>query len=95
MVHKGLLVDWQVKNAWAGYYEYNTFDQNAILGAHTVVTNLYFINGFSGHGIQQAPAAGRCLAEMILNGKSVTVDVSRMGFDRIIRNEQLLEENVV
>ena len=52
----------RVVRAWAGYYEMNTFDHNAIVGAHPTVRNFYCMNGFSGHGMQQAPAVGRALA---------------------------------
>lgn len=48
----------QVKNAWAGWYDYNWFDENAIIGTHPAYSNLFHIGGFSGHGLQHALAAG-------------------------------------
>lgn len=50
---------------WAGHYAFNTFDQNAIIGPHTELENFLFMNGFSGHGLQQAPAMGRGMSEWI------------------------------
>ncbi len=55
----------RVTNAWAGYYEVNTFDHNAILGPHPEVRNLLFANGFSGHGLQHSPAVGRAISELV------------------------------
>jgi len=82
-------------DAWAGHYEVNTLDQNAIVGPHPVITNLLFANGFSGHGLQQAPAVGRGLAEWIATGHYETLDLTPLGFARIDRNEPLRELNIV
>jgi sarcosine oxidase len=81
--------------AWAGHYDYNTLDQNAILGPHPTVGNFYFANGFSGHGLQQAPAVGRAIAECIVHGGYRSIDLRRFGYERVARNEPLLELNVV
>ena len=81
--------------SWAGYYEYNTVDQNAILGPHPEFTNLLFANGFSGHGIQQAPAVGRALSELIVNGRYLTLDLSVFGFERLVDGRRVVERNVI
>ncbi len=85
----------KVVNAWAGHYAYNTLDQNAIVGAHPEVSNFYFANGFSGHGLQQSPAVGRGIAELISSGHYTTLDLSDLCFERIIENRPLLEANII
>ena len=85
----------RVANAWAGYYEMNTYDHNAIIGRHPEVTNLLFANGFSGHGIQQSPAVGRAIAELIVHERFVTLDLSALGFERIAGGRPVAERNVI
>ena len=85
----------RLERAWAGYYEMNTFDHNAIVGPHPSIANLYFVNGFSGHGLQQAPAVGLALAERITTGRYATIDLAPLGFERILEGRPLLELNVI
>ncbi|HYM52757.1 MAG TPA: FAD-binding oxidoreductase, partial [Candidatus Dormibacteraeota bacterium] len=82
-------------DAWAGHYEVNTLDHNAVIGPHPDLENFLFANGFSGHGLQQAPAVGRGLAEWIATGRYETLDLSPLGYGRILRNEPIRELNVV
>jgi glycine/D-amino acid oxidase-like deaminating enzyme len=85
----------KVINAWAGHYDYNVLDQNAILGPHSVISNFMFCNGYSGHGFQQSPAMGRGLSELIIYGAYRSLDLSPFGFSRIERNEPFLEHAVI
>lgn len=85
----------RVQRAWAGHYDVNTLDHNVILGAHPVVDNLLFANGFSGHGMQQSPAVGRALSELVVYGGYRTLDLSACGWQRVIDNKPMLEVNVV
>jgi glycine/D-amino acid oxidase-like deaminating enzyme len=82
-------------NMWVGHYDYNTLDQNAIVGPHPEVRNFMFINGFSGHGLQQSPALGRGLAERIAYGAYRTLDLSPFYVDRVLRGEKFLEKAVI
>ncbi|MDH3689167.1 MAG: FAD-binding oxidoreductase [Gammaproteobacteria bacterium] len=85
----------KLTNAWAGHYEYNTLDQNAIIGAPAGVGNLFLANGFSGHGLQQSPAVGRAISESITFGEYRTLDLSRFGYERVVTNSPIKELNVV
>jgi glycine/D-amino acid oxidase-like deaminating enzyme len=85
----------RVLTSWSGYYEYNVLDQNAIIGRHPAVSNCVFANGFSGHGLQQGPATGRGVSELILHGRYTTLDLSALSFDRVLANEPIVEKNVV
>ena len=80
---------------WAGHYAVNVRDHNAILGPHPEVTNLWFANGFSGHGVQQSPAVGRAISELITYGEYRTLDLSRFSFERFAAGELILERNVI
>lgn len=79
---------------WAGLYAVNTLDGNAILGEWPELSGLYLANGFSGHGLQQGPAVGRYLAELILK-KPMSLDLSIFSPQRIIENRALSESGLV
>ena len=80
---------------WVGHYDYNLFDQNAIIGAHPEVENFIFANGFSGHGLQQAPAVGRGLSELITYGEYRELDLSELSYERILANEPFIEKAII
>jgi glycine/D-amino acid oxidase-like deaminating enzyme len=79
---------------WAGLYAVNTLDGNAILGEWPEIRGLFLANGFSGHGLQQAPAVGRYLSELILK-RSHSLDLSIFSPIRILENRPLNENGLV
>ena len=85
----------KVINEWVGHYAFNTFDQNAIIGRHTKVDNFVMMNGFSGHGLQQSPAMGRGVAELIAHGEYRALDLSPFGYERIESGEKFVEKAVI
>jgi len=82
-------------NSWVGHYAFNTLDQNAIIGAHPEVTNFLFLNGFSGHGFQQSPAMGRGISELVAYGEFRTLDLSPLGYERIVTNTPFIETAII
>lgn len=85
----------KVINSWVGHYAYNRLDQNAIIGRHPDLDNMVFVNGFSGHGFQQAPAMGRGVAELITHGGFQTLDLTPLGFERVLQGKALTEAAVI
>ncbi|WP_299358403.1 FAD-binding oxidoreductase [uncultured Paracoccus sp.] len=85
----------RMRRWWVGHYAFNTLDQNAILGRNPQVPNLYHANGFSGHGLQQAPAVGRGIAEQIVHGDWVTLDLSALGMQRVLDGQPMTEAAIV
>ncbi len=85
----------KVVTEWAGHYAFNTLDHNAVIGPHTETKNFFFLNGFSGHGLQQSPAMGRGMSELLTYGTFKTLDLSPLGYNRIARNEPYNEVAVI
>ncbi len=85
----------KVLRDWVGHYDMNTLDANAILGPHPVVENFIFLNGFSGHGLQQSPAIGRGTAEWLTYGAYRSLDLSPFGFSRIAEGKAFVEKAII
>jgi len=85
----------KLQRAWAGHYDYNRLDQNAVIGPHPRAANFLFANGFSGHGLQQAPAVGKALAELVVHGEYRTVDCSAFGYQRVVEGAPFRELNII
>ena len=85
----------RVESEWVGHYAMNTFDQNAIAGPHPEIGNFLFLNGFSGHGLQQSPAMGRGTAEWITCGGYRRLDLTPFHFDRIAEGRPIRERAVI
>ncbi len=85
----------KLTGAWAGHYDYNAFDQNGILGPHPDLANFLLCNGFSGHGLQQAPAAGRAIAELIAYGDFRSLDLANLSYARIAEGRPVKETNLI
>ena len=81
------------RRAWAGLYEM-TPDHHAIIGPAPDVAGLYFVNGFSGHGVMHSPASGRIAADLILHGHSELIDASQLSATRFAEG-RLLEETAI
>lgn len=81
--------------AWAGHYDMCSWDHNVLLGPAPGVEGLLLANGFSGHGLQQSPAVGRGLAELIVHGAFRSLDLSELAPGRLHTGRKVLERNVV
>lgn len=83
----------RILSSWGGLYAV-TPDNNAIIGEYPGIDGLYLITGFSGHGVMEAPAAGRALAELITEGEYKTIDLSPLSIKRF-KEGKLIKETIV
>jgi FAD-dependent oxidoreductase domain-containing protein 1 len=81
--------------AWAGPYDMNLIDGNAIVGPAEGLGNFYLCNGFSGHGLQHCAGIGRGLAERIVHGRWLTLDLGALCHERVAAGRPLLERNII
>ena len=85
----------KVQSEWAGHYSMNVFDHNAIIGPHDEVENFLFLNGFSGHGLQQSAAMGRGTAEWLTYGEYRSLDLTPFNYERIAKSDPIIEKAVI
>lgn len=85
----------KIERGWAGLYDYNTMDQNAILGEYPNMKGYFVAFGFSGHGMQQAPAVGKCLSELIRTGQYESLDLSPLRVERFAENQLVIEDAII
>ena len=81
--------------AWAGHYDMCDWDNNVLLGSAPGMEGLLLANGFSGHGLQQSPAVGRAIAELIVHGGFQALDLSELSPARVLEGRRVIEANVV
>jgi len=85
----------KVSARWAGHYAHNRLDHNVIVGPHDRVGNFLFANGFSGHGLQQSPAIGRGVAELIVHDEYRSLDLTPLGYQRIVDEVPFVETAII
>jgi FAD-dependent oxidoreductase domain-containing protein 1 len=85
----------KIERGWAGLYDFNTQDHNAIIGEHPGMKGYYVAFGFSGHGMQQAPAVGKGLSELIRTGAYESIDLTPLRVERFAENDLIIEDAVV
>ena len=80
--------------SWYGYYEM-TPDDNAVLGASADAPGWVDACGFSGHGVQHAPAVGRAIREEVVDGRSHTIDIDPLRGTRFKAGQRRAERNII
>lgn len=84
------------KNTLPGLYDQNDFDGNVIIGPGADgLGNFHMLAGFSGHGLMHAPGCGRAMAELILKGRYETIDLTRLGWQRLLDGSPLHERGII
>jgi FAD-dependent oxidoreductase domain-containing protein 1 len=85
----------KLTGGWAGYYDTNKLDNNAIVGKHPAYKNVYLATGFTGRGLMQSPGVGRALTELIMTGSYQTIDLNCFGIERILSKKERIEPYVL
>jgi len=85
----------KLERTWGGHYAQNMFDGNMIIGTFSPrIDNIITACGFSGHGIMHAPAVGRALCELVLDGGYQTLDLAALGIERVWQDAPYAESGI-
>ncbi len=90
-----LFEELKLTGGWAGYYDCNKLDNNAVVGKHPGYKNVYMATGFTGRGLMQAPGIGRGLTELITTGSYQSIDLGCFAVERVLKNEERVEPYVL
>ncbi|MDX2219148.1 MAG: FAD-dependent oxidoreductase [Burkholderiales bacterium] len=86
----------KLQSAWCGLYEQCELDGNPIIGRwESRLKNFLVVAGFSGHGLMHAPAAGRGIAELIVQGEYSQIDLTRLGYARVVAHAPYAERGIL
>lgn len=86
----------KIESVWQGHYARNNFDLTAIIGPwKSGMENVFIATGYSGHGTMQAPATGRGISELVLNGSYQTIDLTNLGYSRIVEDRPYREKGII
>ena len=85
----------KLTGGWAGYYDCNKLDNNAVVGKHPKYENIFMATGFTGRGLMQAPGIGRALTELITTGSYQSIDLSCFAIERVLENNKRPEPYVL
>lgn len=85
----------RLKSTTVGLYDQNRFDGNPVIGNYSGhLDNFWVACGFSGHGLMHALGVGRALAEQLVHGRYLTIDLQRLGYERILAGHRLAEAGI-
>lgn len=83
----------RMQNGWVGHYDMCELDGNPVIGPFEGgVEGFYIAAGFSGHGLQHAPAVGRGLAELFVHGRYLSLDLSAFSYRRVLEGRPLVDQ---
>ena len=86
----------KLQGGWTGHYDMCRLDGNPIIDRWTGgLENFVVVAGFSGHGLQHAPAVGRGVKELLLDGGFRSIDLSLFSWRRVVEGRPIVDPGPV